>query len=77
MGMSTVDSINDQVHPSLATSANQVSFYMFSIRSCHFFQMAQCVGEFGGACDNLLMKYHKDIIRKFYHYLLWYNTVTL
>ncbi|XP_003383685.1 PREDICTED: very long-chain specific acyl-CoA dehydrogenase, mitochondrial-like [Amphimedon queenslandica] len=49
MGMSTVDSINDQVHHKLATSANQ---------------MAQCVGEFGGACDHLLMKYRKNIIHE-------------
>ena len=78
--MSTVDSINDQVHHKLATSANQVGFYTvmwFYISLCLTFQMAQCVGEFGGACDHLLMKYRKDIIRKFYQFYYYYNTITV
>ena len=31
---------------------------------CYAFQLSQAVGDFGAACEGLLLKYRKHIIRK-------------
>ena len=65
MGAAQVESISDQVHPDLATPADQVSSpSLMHVMCVCVVQLCKSVGEYGAVCEKLIMKYRKNIISK-------------
>ena len=56
--------ISDQVHPELANRSVLVpSLWMYDhVILFMYYQLSQSVGDYGAVCEQLIMKYRKQII---------------
>ena len=78
VGAAQVESISDQVHPDLATPADQVGkFYSCIYCFTCVVQLCRSVGEYGAVCEKLIMKYRKNIISKSSSHVLFYSNILL